>query len=186
MWYGLVFIPVQGHAEVRQFRKKYDPTFPMLEKEHMTIMYPVPESVGYKNLDAHLVKILHGRQPLRVHFHGLRKSWDHWLLLDAREGSDAVIELHDNLYTGLLKPYLREDLPYHPCLSLGLFAEDDYDPLNPEEMGLKEDEYESAYREANGLNFDFWSKIDRLTLVGLTSMEAEIEIIKEYPLRKHE
>jgi hypothetical protein len=53
------------------------------------------------------------------------KSWDHWLLLVLKKGSENAIALHDELYSDILSPYLRKDMEYFPNIGMGLFVKKD-------------------------------------------------------------
>ncbi len=181
--HGMAFFPHLESNEVIEFRKKYDPTAAIIG-EHMTVLYPVPETVKPEALDDHIESVLKRHRPFKVHFQGLRKSWDHWLLLSVQEGKEKVVRLHDDLYSGILKPFLRNDIPYEPYMALGLFAAKDYDPLNPVQTSLRKDIYDHAYEEAASCDFNFWSGVEKLILLELRGPDIEINSIKEYVLEK--
>jgi hypothetical protein len=180
--YALVFYPDFKHEGLNRFREKYDPSYPAY-REHMPLLHFIPASVTLESLHRHLTRVLDTWKPFKVHFRGLFKSWDHWLLLDVREGSVKVRELHKQIYSGILEPFLRNDLLFEPHIGLGLFAQNDYDPFYPALTGFKEEEYEAAIHEAKSLDLDFWSEVRVLDLVsGKTDIMTIPKTIRKYDL----
>lgn len=45
------------------------------------------------------------------------------LFAEPEEGRAEIIALHDDLYSGILKPYLRRDLPYRPHITIATCEE---------------------------------------------------------------
>lgn len=164
MRYALVVYPELRHAGLDAFRARHDPTAPVI-REHVTIVFPLPEVVGRARLREHVLPVAARWSPFRLHLTGLEESWDHWLLLGAGEGAREMIRLHDELYTGVLAPYLRTDLPYAPHVGLGFFAGPGYDPFEPEALTFDEGSCRRAKAEAEAIGLDFWCTVDRLTLV---------------------
>jgi hypothetical protein len=87
-------------------------------------------------------------------------------LLVLKEGNEKVITLHDELYTGILSPYLRRDLEFIPHIGLALFARRDagYNALNPKVVDFDEKRYRQALAEAESLKIDSFNIIDRSLL----------------------
>lgn len=182
MYLGLVHYPQITHEGFQSFRKKYDP-YAGLISAHVTFIFPVPEMIGRKKLEAHIEKILSSWKPFRVHFCTLEKTWDHWLYLGAKEGHDLVVRLHDELYGGILRLHLREDLPFYPHIGLGLFSKEAYDFENPTaELTLDDEKYQRARKEFEDLGFDLWCTIDRLMLVRINSDFTECLDMNEFAL----
>jgi hypothetical protein len=183
MYFALVYYPRLNHPEFHSFRNKYEPYADLLP-EHIPFIFPVPDSVGEKKLETHIKEILAGWNPIEIHITGLTTSWDHWLLLVLKEGNDLAIQLHDELYTGILSPFLREDLPYIPHIGLGLFSKEAYDFHNPaERLTLDEEKLQKAKSELEGLNLDFRRTIDRLTLLKVNEDFTRCRDIKEFRLK---
>lgn len=173
MYFGLVHYPRIEHQGFQNFRKRYDP-YSNLLSEHVTFIHPVPENIGRKNMERHIETVLKKWNSFEVHFCLLEKTLDHWMYLGAREGNNQVVDLHDQLYQGILRPYLREDLPFYPHIGLGLFSRETYDFDHPTaELTLDEERYNKARREFEDLGTDIWCKIDRLTLVKINSDYTE-------------
>ena len=119
MIYSLVHYPNIDIRRINQFRKKYDPLFSMIAL-HVTIMFPVPESVGEDNLIRHLENVLYSWQAFSIHLQEVKLSSDDYLYLLLQEGSEDVIRLHDEIYTGMLVDFLRKDILFIPHLTLGV------------------------------------------------------------------
>lgn len=148
-------------------RRKYDPTVDLIEP-HLTVVFPVPESLGKGNLVRHCTAVLQGWRPFPVAAGPLTKSPDHWLFLTLRQGADVVTELYRDLHGGLLADYARPEI-FQPHLGLGHFlkAGKVYDWDNPSEADLDEDRYAQALREVKELDLELSWVIDCLDLVEL-------------------
>lgn len=151
MFYALVHYPAVNTASINQLRRSYDPQIDLIDP-HITFVFPVHEAIGEQRLVSHIEKVLRGWKPFPIHLQGLQRSWDNSLFLLIQEGKMEVIRLHDELYTGILAKHLRDDLPFVPHLTLGAFAED-------------EDRYLQALEEAERMQLDYRSIVDRLHLV---------------------
>ena len=99
-------------------------------------------------------------KPFPVHLLGLQESHDGYLFLTVREGSSDLVELHRNIYTGPLRPYLREDIPFVPHLTLGAFSD-------------------RASKEAKILDLDLRCELESLHLVRLVDDRSQILWSKE-------
>lgn len=181
MFYGLVSYTNLKSKAINNFRRYYDPWVNLVE-DHVTFIFPVPDSIGRDNLINHIRNILDKKKAFDIHIAGLEKSWDHFLLLTLKEGNDEVIELHDQLYTGILVPYLRKDIRFVPHIGLGFFASNDYDIRNPKELVLDEIRYNKAFEEAQKMNLDFWRKVEKLTLVMLDDNFTTCQDVREFEL----
>lgn len=180
MYFALVYYPGIEDEGFHVLRDKYEPYHQLLP-EHLPIIFPVPEDIGLKKLEDHITRILTQWKPFKFHFHGLLKSWDHWLFLVLAEGNDLVRTLHDELYTDILIPYLRNDLPYIPHIGLGLFSKEKYDFTNPTaQLSLDKEKYIKAKREFENLILDFWRTIDHLTLVKINTDFTKCQDVMEF------
>jgi hypothetical protein len=181
MYFALIYYPEIELKGFHLLRQRYEP-YASLLPEHLPFLHPVPASIGVENISIHINKILQNWLSFDVHFKGLEKSWDQWLLLVLKEGRQQVLDLHDALYADILSPYLRKDLPYIPHVALGLFSKEGYDVNNPtSQLSLDEEKYLKARKEFEKLKLDFWRKIDQLTLIKINSDFSkcwDIEVFK--------
>ena len=94
---------------------------------HFTLVFPLAE-VSQADLVEHVRTQLTGRPRIRF---VLRSSLlvkddasDLWyVLLVPDEGFGDLVKLHDTLYTGMLAPALRLDIPYIPHITVGYAAD---------------------------------------------------------------
>lgn len=183
IFYGLIHYPIIDTEHIDRFRRKHDPHVGSIEP-HITVVFPVPGSVGKERLVWHIRSVLRGWKPFPIHLQGLHKSWDHWLFLILQEGNAKVIRLHDELYTGVLAEYRREDIEFIPHLGLGFFAKRDaaYDILDPQQVPLDTARYTQGLEEAKRLNLDYRCVLDKLHLIKITDDVSQLERDKEFVL----
>jgi 2'-5' RNA ligase len=169
MHFALVFYP-QLDSELSEaigrLRRKYDPTADHSEP-HITIVFPVPDTVGETELISHVEEILGDREPFEIELGGFHKSRDHWLFLTLAAGALEAKELNRSLYTGILGKYGREDIDFVPHLGLGLFVKEGarYSWNHPRAADLDQGKYEQALQEARALPQASSCVVDRLHLV---------------------
>jgi 2'-5' RNA ligase len=166
MHYALVFYPQLETDRIDAIRRKYDPTVDVI-KPHVTVVFPVPETVGEAALIGHIERVLSAWSPFEIRLGGFWKSPDHWLFLTLAEGEPAVKELYQAIYTGILAAYRRDDIEFVPHLGLGLFLKEStpYDWDNPQETDFDQPKYEAALREARALPLGSSCTIDTLHVV---------------------
>ena len=170
MIYALVHYPNIDNRQINRFRKKYDPQFNMIAP-HVTIMFPVPESVGEDNLVYHIENVLCNWQPFSIHLQDVQLSSDDYLYLVLQNGREAVIRLHNEIYTGVLVDFLRKDIPFIPHLTLGVLNQ------NSKISSL-------ALEEARQLRIDQRCEFEKLHLVKINNHRSKIVWSKEFPLEK--
>lgn len=170
MIYALVYYPTIQSPRIHQFRKNYDPQADLIAL-HLTLMFPVPDSIGENNLVHHLEQVLYTWQPFLIHLHGVQISSDGYLFLLLQEGNADVIRLHDEIYTGLLVEYWRKDIPFVPHVTLGVFQE-------------ATSNREHVFEEARQLGIDQRELLDKLHLVKVNDDRTRIIWSREFPLTK--
>jgi 2'-5' RNA ligase len=167
MVYALVHYPPVDTQHIDLLRRKYDPQADLIAP-HITLMFPVPSLIGESSLVSHIENVLSGCRQFPIHIAGLEQSADHYLFLVLQEGRAEIIHLHDRLYTGMLAPYLRTDLPYVPHVTLGSF--DDAELCS------------QALREAERDSLRYQCVVDRLHLVKIDEDRSRIIWSKEFLL----
>jgi len=168
---------------IASFRRRYDPTVDLLGP-HLTLVFPVPISLGYDAVREHVGDVLARTPAFDIRLHGLEESWDHWLFLVVAEGRERVIALHDDLYAGILSPYLWTEQPYLPHVGLGLFADerDTGDLLELRPRRLDRERFDRALREAEALELDYAGRIDSVWISGLDEELTHVTGLEELPL----
>jgi len=169
MYYVLLYYPRfdrKTGENIEAFRRKYDPLADSW-KPHMPFIFPVPcTEVEEGKFTEHVETVLKRWKPFPIHIGGFAKSWDHLLLLLLREGNEKAIALHDELYTGILAPFLRRDIKYIPHIGIGLFVRKNagYTALDPKIVDFDAKLYSQALKEAESLKIDSFDTVDRLVL----------------------
>src|SRR5438093_5551075 len=79
MIYSLVHFTHIDAERISQIRGKYDPQVELIQP-HITVMFPVPESIGEDKLFDHLGHILRNTKSFTIQLQGLAKSPDDYLL----------------------------------------------------------------------------------------------------------
>lgn len=163
--YALVYFPSIDTTTINSFRKNYDPMYEIIAP-HVTIVFPfkyLPE----EKIVRHIQKMIEKQKSFPIHLHGFIKSFDHYLFLLVDQGKEEIYKLHNELYTDILAPELRADIPFIPHLTLGFFQN--------QEGELNENLYKKALEEAEELTLDFHTTFDNLTLIkGDGIKQAEI------------
>jgi 2'-5' RNA ligase len=183
MYFALVHFPDIDTTCIEILRNKNDPTAHLIQA-HISILFPVPDEIDVDALIYHIESVLKHWKPFPIRINGLHKSWDNWLFLTLKDGNAEVIRLHNQIYTGMLRLYQREDIDFVPHIGLGLFVKEglEYDYKNPKEMEFDESKYELAVHDANQLDLDYRCMFDKLYLVTLTNDFSKIEVNREFLL----
>ena len=169
MVYVIVIYPnLEDDSKIQELRKKYSPYYNVI-KPHITLVFPFPD-MDMEEVENHVSKILKNFTQFNLRLVGLVKSFDNWLFLGIEEGNDKIVELHDQLYTGILREHLRKDIEFIPHVGLGLFKTDE--------------EYQKAENEAKKLNLNYKCKAKSIYLIHLRD-DKSIVWSKEFILRNH-
>lgn len=131
MYHAMVYLTRLKSKPIQDFRKKYDPTFDLID-DHLSIIFPVPDQISGEHIIEHTEFILSGWSPFKVHVNNYHLNWDHWLFLTLGEGNQEVIRLYEDMYTGSLRPYPRPDL-FMPHISIGYLGKGQFDLIDPDD-----------------------------------------------------
>ena len=112
------FPPFPMDAPIEPFRRRYDPMADDLPA-HVTLVFPFPTNLTVLQLASHIRRIVGNWPSLPVSFRDIEGILDEFVFLMVRDRADAVVALHDKLYRGILKVYLRDDIPYLPHVTIG-------------------------------------------------------------------
>lgn len=137
MNYAVVNFPTVSLSNINVIRERYDPTWNIIQP-HITLVFPFSTLSEHQVIE-HLDLVIRTEKAFQIHLNGLTNSFDDYLFLLVKEGKQEVIKLRDKLYSGILTPYLRNDLPFIPHLTLGYFRSKD--------NTFDKDLYEKAYTE---------------------------------------
>ncbi|MBY9004862.1 MAG: 2'-5' RNA ligase family protein [Candidatus Lokiarchaeota archaeon] len=171
-------------TKLETFRKKYDPHYTLI-KSHITLIFPINDTlISRKSLSDHIKSIVNNWKPFNIELRGFTKSWDHWLFLMVKNGNKEMIQLHDELYQGILSPYLRNDLEYIPHISLGHFikkSSQNNQRTSSDDL-FDESLYKLALEEAENLNFIYQTKIKTVQLVQINEEFTQTTNLMEFLL----
>lgn len=109
---------------VEGVRRRYDPQHALVEA-HFTLVFPF-EGVPQDDVVAHTAAVVASTPAVAFRLTAAAAVSDpsaagaHVFLLPS-EGDAAVRRLHSRLYSGVLAPKLRGDIPYQPHVTVGAF-----------------------------------------------------------------
>lgn len=170
MIFALIYYPALDNAQIQAFRRKYDPQVDLIAP-HITLMFPLPVSIGEDILIHHVKNVLTHWKRFPVHLEGVVIAPDNYLYLLVQEGKDSLTRLHDEIYSGLLTPYLRTDIPFVPHVTLGILDSDSADP-------------DRFLKEAKEVGVDYRGILDKLHLIKVNADRSRIVWAKEFTLAK--
>jgi 2'-5' RNA ligase len=161
------FIPVHDPA-IEDFRQAYDPTSTLIAV-HLTLVFPVPASIGVKGLRSHVRRVAAATAPFDIRLRGVHLAADHRIFLLVRGGGEDVVRLHDALYAGILRPHLRSDIPFIPHVTIGLFTErqGSRDSPGADRAPIDRSPGSEAFEEAGRMHLDHASRVEDLDVIGL-------------------
>ena len=166
MIYALVHYPKLDTRLIDQLRQKYDPQFGLIDP-HITVMFPVRDSIDGHQLVSHLENVLSDCRAFPIRLQGLQRSWDDCLFLLVREGGSEIVRLHNRVYSGTLADYKNNDIEFVPHLTLGAFGKD-------------AERYAQALSAAKALALDYRCLLDRLNLVKINDERSRIVWSREF------
>lgn len=182
MYHCLVNYPKIDSKRIIKFRNKYDPYCELVDL-HITFLFPILDDIKEEDLDNHIQLIIAHWKAFPVTIEGIKKTWDHWMYLAFKKGAKNITKLHDELYTGILTPYLRTDLPFEPHIGLGSFSLEVYNINDPTyQHELDEVKYKNALKEAREFDMGYHRIIDKLVLIGCDETFTRTWNVKEYAL----
>ena len=114
---GIVWFPGFEDAAIDTFRQQHDPLAPQIAA-HVALVFPFPCNLSVMQLASHTRRIVAKWPHLPVVFRDVESLLDEFILLMARERFEAVTALHDALYTGVLKNFLRKEMTYQPHITI--------------------------------------------------------------------
>jgi 2'-5' RNA ligase len=162
----LIFPPDEVCKAIQPLRQKYDPLYSLIGP-HLTLVFPFEDGLSIGELNQHIKSVLQDITPFKVVLQGVTGTDEGYLFLNVKTGNDQIIQLHDLLYTGPLKPFLNRKVTFIPHVTIGkLFSEQSF------EKALADTEH---FNEA----FEFW--VDELVVEEIGEGE-ESTILSKTPL----
>ena len=112
------FPPLPADNKIESFRALHDPLATKIPA-HVTLVFPFPTNLTPTQVASHIKRIVGNWPRLPVSFRDIESLQNEFTILMVRDKSEAVVALHDKLYSGVLKPFLRAELEYLPHMTLG-------------------------------------------------------------------
>ncbi len=103
---------------IDRFRCAHDPLGNIMPA-HLTLVFPFHSRLTLDQLSAHVQKVIRAWPAFPVVLSGLWSAQSEWIGLATLVGREALIEMHDRLYRGVLAEFLRSDLDYEPHVTIG-------------------------------------------------------------------
>lgn len=102
---------------VEAIRQDYDPLANQVPA-HITLVFPAQ----WQNIDQvtqHAKHIAAGTMPFQIRLSGFSGQDDELIFLNIKRGNDQLIELHDNLYSGVLAEHVVPWMTFVPHMTIG-------------------------------------------------------------------
>lgn len=120
---GLPDLPAAQRAMVDAFRAQHDPRNGTRIAPHVTLVFGV-SGVADDHCVRHVAAIAAASAPIDFVCRHAALGTDHadgsaCVFLVPDEGHASLALLHDRLYTGLLEPFHRLDIPFTPHITIG-------------------------------------------------------------------
>lgn len=127
---AVVGYPLWSDADrewVEAIRRRHDVAKAAMIAAHVTLVFPtglLPESAMLDHVRGRLLEVTAFDIELStVAPASDDQTSDHYVFLQPGRGHEALVALHDRLYSGALAPALRRDLPYHPHVTVARLSD---------------------------------------------------------------
>lgn len=104
--------------EILAVRERFDPLAHQVPP-HLTLVFPFADTLSDTALEQHLRSVLGGVHGFPVTFRDITAHEGEYLFLNVKRGNDALVALHDALYTGPLACHLVRLHTYVPHVTVG-------------------------------------------------------------------
>ena len=155
----MIFPEFSNMNIIDEIRDKYDPLAHHV-RPHITLVFPFQSEISIYELMNHLKGVLSQIKSFKITMNGIVpvQSFGNYLFLEITEGIEEIVDIHKQLYTGLLAPFHPQWLKagdYYPHMTVGKLE--------------SIEEYEDAIEEVKNIN-DIFSSI---------ANKVSVEIIDE-------
>lgn len=111
----------QGNI-IQNIRCQYDPLANKIAP-HITLVFPFESEILSNTLRQHIETSLESFKPFRLSLQGISQEAGNYLFLNLIEGQKEIIQIHDLLYSGILKKFLSTKHKYKPHITVGQFQD---------------------------------------------------------------
>ena len=113
-----IFPAFRKTEKIQDIRYIYDPLSDKIPP-HITLVFPFESRIPQNELFAHVQSLANAVAPFNLTMNGVTGSGGKYLFLNVKQGNDALIHLHNELYTGILAPFRNHHITYTPHITLG-------------------------------------------------------------------
>ena len=154
---AIVLFPSFEHIEILQtIRQQYDPLANCIAP-HITLVFPFDSDIPTEDLKAYLNEALKGIKKFHVRLNDFSGDFrDGYLFLNVKQGNDAIVELHDRLYDGILERFLFRGITYCPHVTVGK---------------VQQAEFEHALAQLRGVTDRFETEIEKIYVENIDDLE---------------
>jgi 2'-5' RNA ligase/GNAT superfamily N-acetyltransferase len=99
-------------------RDRFDPLAASIAP-HLTLVFPFEDPLSDDELREHIRQATSAAAPFDITLGGITAHENEYLFLNVKRGNDALIQLHDRLYSGPLSPYLVRRNTFVPHVTVG-------------------------------------------------------------------
>jgi 2'-5' RNA ligase len=111
-------VHAEAWQEILSVRDRFDPLARDLPP-HLTLVFPFEDTLSDTALAEHVRGVLCGVHSFPVTFRDITAHENEYLFLNVKRGNDALVALHDALYTGPLARHLVRLHTYVPHVTVG-------------------------------------------------------------------
>jgi 2'-5' RNA ligase len=113
-----IFPSFQSVDKIQEIRNRYDPLSDKIPP-HITLVFPFESSIPSVDILVHIKSVAEHMSPFHMTLKDVTGSGGEFLFWNVKKGNDFLIQLHDELYEGILAPYRNPRYTYSPHITLG-------------------------------------------------------------------
>ncbi|CAN7368625.1 2'-5' RNA ligase family protein [Rossellomorea sp. LjRoot5] len=113
-----IFPSFHSVEKIQEIRNRYDPLSDKIPP-HITLVFPFESFIPQSEILAHIESVAKHISPFSLTLKDVTGFGGEFLFLNVKKGNDFLIELHDELYKGILAPYRDPHFTYSPHITLG-------------------------------------------------------------------
>lgn len=113
-----------GIDAVEAFRARHDPMAALIPA-HVSLVFPFGTALKRLQVETHVRRVVSRWPAIPVSFRAVRMEANEFVFLMASRGADAIVGLHDALYTRSLHLHLRPEFSYAPHITIARHREPD-------------------------------------------------------------
>ncbi len=109
-------------AEIERLRQAHDPLAGVIPA-HITLVFPFESELTVDALESHMRAATKGIRRFPMELREVTGQEGEYLFLNVKRGNDALVALHDRLYTGPLAEHLSPAHTFVPHMTVGRLAD---------------------------------------------------------------